>query len=78
MEKLKLGVAYHGNRMLNQVQADMQDIIKHNMNLVVHMFSHNDMERNKSVMKDIISATKFLGLECWIDNWGIGGTPGDV
>ena len=50
MEKLKLGVAYHGNRMLNQVQADMQDIIKHNMNLVVHMFSHNDMERNKSVM----------------------------
>lgn len=71
MEKLKLGVAYHGNRMLNQVQADMQDIIKHNMNLVVHMFSHNDMERNKSVMKDIISATKFLGLECWIDNWGI-------
>ncbi len=78
MEKLKLGVAYHGNRMLNQVQADMQDIIKHNMNLVVHMFSHNDMERNKSVMKDIISATKFLGLECWIDNWGIGGPPGDV
>ena len=78
MEKLRLGVAYHGNRMLSQVRADMLDIIKHNMNLVVHMFTHNDMERHKNVMKDIISATKDLGLECWIDNWGLGGPPGDL
>lgn len=78
MEKLRLGVAYHGNRMLRQVQNDMLDIINHNMNLVVHMFTHNDMERHKSVMRDIISATKELGLECWIDNWGLGGPPGDI
>lgn len=78
MEKLKLGTAYHGNRMLGHVREDMLDIVKHNMNLVVHMFTHNDMERHKNVMKDIIAVTEDTGLECWIDNWGLWGPPGDL
>lgn len=77
MQKLELGVAYHGNRILNQVKADMLDIVNHNMNLVVHMFTHNDMDRHKNVMKEIFDVTKDYGLDIWVDNWGLGGPPGD-
>lgn len=78
MEKLNLGVAYHGNRMLKHVKDDMRDIVAHNMNLVVHMFTHNDMKRHKNVMKEIFDITKDYGLDFWVDNWGLGGPPGDV
>ena len=78
MKKLNLGVAYHGNRILKHVKDDMSDIVAHNMNLVVHMFTHNDMNRHKNVMKDIFDVTKDAGLDLWVDNWGLGGPPGDL
>ena len=74
---LKTGAAYHGNRMMKHVRDDMIDMIHHNMNLVVHMYTHNDMLRHSSVMKDIIALSEDLGLEVWVDNWGIDGGPGD-
>lgn len=75
MEKLRMGTAYHGNRILKHVREDMEDIARHNMNLVVHMFTHTDWERHLGVMKDIVSASRDAGLEVWIDNWGLGGLP---
>lgn len=75
---LKTGVAYHGNRILSHVSADMDDIVRHNMNLVVHMFTHNDMERHRKIMAEIIGISEAAGLEVWIDNWGLGGPPGEV
>ena len=77
MKKLKTGVAYHGNRMLSHAIADMQDIARSDMDIVVHMLSHNDWERHDKVMKDIFAASEDAGLEVWVDNWGIGGAPGD-
>ena len=79
MEKGKLltGVAYHGNRMPAHVRADMEEIAKADMDIVVHMLSHTDWERHGKVMKDICRMTEDAGLEVWMDNWGIGGTPGD-
>ena len=77
MEKLLTGVAYHGNRILRHVEEDMLDIVNHNMNLVVHMFSHNDWDRHLGVMKDVVDISKKAGLEVWIDNWGLAGAPGD-
>lgn len=77
MKKLNLGVAYHGNRILKHVQEDMRDIVNHHMNFVVHMFTHNDMDRHKNIMKEIFDITKSYGLDIWVDNWGIGGPPGD-
>ncbi len=74
---LKTGVAYHGNRILKHVETDLVDIINHNFNLVVHMFTHNDWDRHHKVMKDIFDMTMEKGLEMWVDNWGIGGPPGD-
>lgn len=74
---LKTGVAYHSNRILRHVEEDMRELVSQDMNLVVHMFTHNDMERHRNVMRDIISASEELGLETWVDNWGIEGGPGD-
>ncbi len=77
MQELKLGVAYHGNRLLSHVEADMKDIIAHNFNTVVHMFSHNDWDRSDNIMKEIFDITSGYGLDIWVDNWGLGGPPGD-
>ena len=76
-QQLKLGAAYHGSRILSDVTKAMADMAKDNFNLVVHMFSHNDWERHKNRMADIVKASKDAGLEVWIDNWGLGGPPGD-
>ncbi len=77
MQPLKLGVAYHGNRILSHVREDMTELAKNGMNLVVHMYTHNDMMRHRTILKDIVSISEELGLETWIDNWGIDGGPGD-
>ncbi len=77
MQKLRTGAAYHGCRMLHHVEHDMRDMADHNMNLVVHMLSHTDWDRHNRVMKDIVGISEEAGLEVWIDNWGLGGPPGD-
>jgi len=75
---LKLGAAYHGNRMPSHAQNDFREMANHNMNLVVHMLSHTDWVRHLHVMKDLVAMSEAEGLEVWMDNWGIGGPPGDV
>ncbi len=76
-KRLRTGVAYHGNRMLSHAVNDLKDIARNDIDIVVHMFSHNDMERHSRVMGDIFKASEAEGLEVWVDNWGIGGSPGD-
>ncbi len=78
MQKLRTGAAYHGCRMLHHVEADMRDMADHHMNTVVHMLSHTDWERHYKVMKEITDISMEAGLEVWMDNWGLGGPPGDV
>ena len=75
--KLKTGCAYHGNRMLSHAITDMKEIAMADMDVVVHMLSHTDWERHDKVMADIFKASEAEGLEVWVDNWGIGGAPGD-
>lgn len=78
MQPLRLGAAYHGNRMPHHAREDLLDMATHGMDLVVHMFSHTDWTRHKSVMKDIVAMSQDLGLEVWVDNWGLAGRPGDT
>ena len=78
MQKLRTGAAYHGCRMLHHVEHDMRDMAANHMNLVVHMMSHNDWNRHYRVMQDITAMSKDAGLEVWMDNWGLGGPPGEV
>ncbi len=74
---LLTGVAYHGNRMPSHVRTDMEEIARADMDIVVHMLSHTDWERHKQIMKENIRISEAFGLEVWVDNWGIGGSPGD-
>lgn len=74
---LLTGVAYHGNRMPSHVRTDMEEIARADMDIVVHMLSHTDWERHKNIMKENIRITKEYGMDVWVDNWGIGGSPGD-
>lgn len=76
-QKLRFGTAYHGNRMPHHAREDLLDIATHGMDLVVHMFSHTDWDRHKMRMKDIVEMSQEFGLEVWVDNWGLGGPPGD-
>lgn len=76
-QKLRLGAAYHGNRMPHHARQDLMDMATHGMDLVVHMFSHTDWDRHKRVMGDIIAMSEDMGLEVWVDNWGLAGPPGD-
>lgn len=76
-DMLQKGVAYHGNRFLSHIKEDMRDIVEHGFDTVVHMFSHNDWDRHKNIMKEIFDITKSYGLDVWVDNWGLGGPPGD-
>ena len=77
MKPLKFGVAYHGNRFLSHAYEDLKKIAAADMDIVVHMFSHNDWERHDTVMGDMFKMTEAMGLEVWVDNWGIGGAPGE-
>ncbi|MCQ2427197.1 MAG: hypothetical protein MJ137_02180 [Clostridia bacterium] len=74
---LRLGAAYHGNRMPHHAAADFQDMAVHGMDLIVHTFSHTDWDRHSEVMARLIGMSEEAGLEPWIDNWGLGGPPGD-
>lgn len=77
MRPLRLGAAYHGNRMPHHAQEDFLDMATHGMDLVVHMFSHTDWDRHKMRMKDLVEMSEEAGLEVWVDNWGLAGPPGD-
>ncbi len=77
IKRLKTGAAYHSNRILSHVAEDMCELARADMDIVVHMYTHNDMERHTNVMRDIIKVSEDTGLEVWVDNWGIGGAPGD-
>ena len=57
MEKLKTGAAYHGNRMLSHAIKDMREMARADLDVVVHMLSHNDWERHSNVMGDIFKAS---------------------
>lgn len=77
-EPLVKGVAYHGNRMLTYAREDMRNLAASGFNAVLHMFSHNDWTRHKQVLKEIFEISGEYGLDVWVDNWGIGGPPGEV
>ena len=75
---LLTGAAYHGNRMLSHAEQDMKELVRADMDVVLHMFSHTDWARHKDVIRDMISVSEHAGLEVWVDNWGLSGPPGDI
>ena len=73
---MKTGVAYHDVRNLHHARADIEDMVAHNCNFVVHTFSETDLSYYTRTMKDIVQASHDLGLEVYMDPWGVGGVFG--
>ena len=74
---LHIGAAYHGNRMPSHAYNDLKAMAAQGFDTVVHMLSHTDWERHTKAMKEIVAMSDHLGFDVWIDNWGLGGPPGD-
>lgn len=68
----KTGVSYFGNRNPRHFVSDLEEIIGHNCNFIVHTFSENDQEYYKDTIGEMIALSKDAGLECYLDPWGIG------
>ncbi|MDN5342890.1 MAG: hypothetical protein PWP28_1765 [Oceanotoga sp.] len=73
---VKYGFSYFGNRIPKYVKKDLLDFKKIGFEIVLHTFSENDFLFYKDTMKRIVSDSKELGYEVWLDPWGYGGIFG--
>jgi len=71
----RLGVSYFGNRFINHAREDLRRISE-SCDYVVHTVSEPDLIFHKSVLSKIFQETKKIGLEVWVDPWGLGGVFG--
>ena len=70
---MKTGVSYFSSRDLRHVREDLQEIIDHGCNYVVHCFTETDLAYARDTMRDVVKATHDAGLEAWLDPWGVAG-----
>lgn len=69
---IKTGISYFGNRNPRHFISDLEEILTHNCNFIVHTFSENDQQFYKDTIRELVSLSKDAGLECHLDPWGVG------
>ncbi len=69
---MKLGASYFGNRTLKHVRTDMEKMVNDGCNSVVHTMSEHDITYHSQTMVDIVRVSREVGLEVFLDPWGIG------
>jgi hypothetical protein len=69
---MKLGASYFGNRTLKHVRTDMEKMVDDGCNQVVHTMSEHDILYHSQTMVDIVKVSREVGLEVFLDPWGIG------
>ena len=69
---MKLGASYFGNRTLKHVRTDMEKMVNDGCNQVVHTMSEHDITYHSQTMVDIVKVSREVGLEVFLDPWGIG------
>ncbi|MBI1953350.1 MAG: hypothetical protein HYS41_04420 [Candidatus Omnitrophica bacterium] len=67
-----LGVSYYGNRIPWRVQEDLEEIRKAGCTYVVHTMSEEDLEFYEGALARIVEDSRALGLQVWLDPWGVG------
>ncbi len=70
--ELKTGISYFGNRNPVHFRKDLEDIIEHHCNFIVHTFSENDQSFYKGTLTEMIRLSKERGLTVYLDPWGAG------
>lgn len=70
---IETGVSYFSARTLRHVRADLADMVEHGCTYVVHCFTETDLAFYRETMAEIVEATHQVGLEAWLDPWGVAG-----
>ncbi len=73
---MKTGIAYFHTRDPGHFERDLDDMVEHGCNFVVHTYSELDMAYYNQAMEKIVAMTKERGLEVYLDPWGFGGVYG--
>ncbi len=69
---MKTGVAYFETRNPKHVLHDLKDMADKNCSFVVHTYSEYDLNFNSIVMQEVVGLSKDVGLEVYINPWGLG------
>jgi hypothetical protein len=75
MPVIKLGASYFGNRFVSHAANDLRRL-RETCDYVVHTVSESDLTYHKAVLARLLGESKRLGLETWVDPWGLGGVFG--
>ncbi|MBW1809138.1 MAG: hypothetical protein JRJ19_16020 [Deltaproteobacteria bacterium] len=73
---MKTGISYFHTRDPRHVERDLDDIVEHGCNFIVHCYSETDMAFYNQAVEKIIRLSKDRGLEVYLDPWGLGGLYG--
>lgn len=68
----KTGISYFGNRNPRHFLVDLEEILSHHCNFIVHTFSENDQLFYYGTMQELVELSKGAGLEVYLDPWGVG------
>ena len=72
--RMKLGVTYLGNRFVRHyAERDLPEIVAAGCDYVVHTFSEYDLAFHSGEIGALVDATRQVGIEAWLDCWGLGG-----
>jgi len=73
---MKTGVSYFARSRVKHMKEDMLEIKRNNCNFIVHTFSEQDLEFCKGSIERLVKISHEVGLEVWLDPWGVGGVFG--
>jgi len=73
---MKTGVSYFHTRDPEHAARDLDDMLEHGCNTVVHCYSEQDMAFYNRSMEKIVRMTRDRGMEVYLDPWGVGGMFG--
>lgn len=73
---MKTGVSYFHTRDIRHVEKDIDEMLAHHCNFVVHCYSELDMAFYSRGMEKIVKLSKDKGLEVYLDPWAVGGIYG--
>jgi len=72
MHEIKTGISYFGNRNPKHFVVDLEEIVSHHCNFILHTFSENDQQFYKESVAEMVALSKASGLQCYLDPWGVG------
>jgi hypothetical protein len=70
------GVSYFGNRYPAHARADLEAMVEAGASYVVHVMTEDDLRWGPESVARLVAQSHDLGLDAWLDPWGVGGVFG--